>query len=45
MRKLGKGHNVVFWASSEVDESIKSFHGNGQITAKEVLLWAIKNNQ
>lgn len=43
MRKLGRGHKVSFWASTEVDESIKSFH-TGTITAKEVLLWSIRNN-
>ncbi|OMJ94532.1 hypothetical protein SteCoe_2316 [Stentor coeruleus] len=49
MRMLGHGHSVSFFASSEVDASIKSMKelsndSNENICVKDILKWTIRNS-
>ncbi|KAI9459074.1 hypothetical protein HD554DRAFT_1685585 [Boletus coccyginus] len=45
MRKLGRGHSVMFFAPPEVDQSIRAVAGkkdlNTRVTTADVLCWAI----
>ena len=45
MRKLGRGHNVMFFAPSEVDQRIRGLiskeNQNDPVTTSDILRWAI----